>query len=53
MNKIYLIIYNKEKRFTYTKYFNTIKEKDKYLNKIKYVKCLMIIEDSEDLVYYG
>lgn len=53
MNKIYLMIYNKEKRFTYTKYFSTIKEKNKYIERIKYVKSLMIIEDSEDLVYYG
>ena len=51
MNKIFLVIYNKEKKFYYTKYFESIKEKEKYLSRIKYVKDLILIEDSEDINY--
>ncbi|MBR4003578.1 MAG: hypothetical protein IKI95_05960 [Clostridia bacterium] len=51
MNKIYLVLYNKERKFYFTKYFSSIKEKDKYLRKIKYVRTLLLIEDSEDINY--
>lgn len=51
MNKIYLVLYNKERKFYFTKYFSSIKEKDKYLRKIKYVRSLLLIEDSEDINY--
>lgn len=53
MTKIYLLIYNKETHYQYFKYFDTIKEKDKYKRKIKYVDNLLLIEDSEDLEYIG
>ena len=49
MNKIFITLYNKEKKFYFTKYFESIKEKDKYLGRIKYVKDLILIEDSEDI----
>ena len=52
MNKIYLIIYNKETKIYFTKYFNKVEEKEKYKRKIKYVNNLLLIEDSEDIVYY-
>ncbi|MBQ2408780.1 MAG: hypothetical protein II309_05020 [Bacilli bacterium] len=52
MNKIYLIIYNKPMRFQFIKYFDNIKEKNKYKNKIRFVKDLFIVEDSCDTVYY-
>ena len=51
MNKIYLRIYNTDKGFEYTKFFETLKEKDKYKNKIRFIKCLFIIEDSSDIIY--
>lgn len=52
MYKIYLIIYNKPMRFQFIKYFDSIREKEKYKRKIKYVKDLFIVEDSCDNVYY-
>ncbi len=52
MNKIYLIIYNKPMRFQFIKYFDNIKEKNIYKNKIRFVKDLFIVEDSCDIVYY-
>lgn len=52
MYKIYLLIYSKPRKQQFFKYFDTIREKEKYKRKIKYVKDLMIIEDSCDLLYY-
>lgn len=52
MNKIYLLIYNRKNKFQFYKYFDTIKDKDKYKRKIKWIKDLLIIEDSEDIIYY-
>lgn len=51
--KIYLILYNKENKFQFIKYFDTIKEKNKFKNKIKFSKKVFIIEDSEDIIYIG
>ena len=53
MAKIYLLLYNKETHKQFFRYFDTIKEKDKYKRKIKYINNLLLIEDSEDLVYIG
>lgn len=52
MNKIYLVIYSKPRKQRFFKYFDTIKEKEKYKEKIKYVKDLFIVEDSCDILYY-
>lgn len=51
MNRIYLLIYTKHGKYQFFKYFNTVQEKDDYKRKIKYVKDLLIIEDSSDIVY--
>ncbi len=48
-NKIYLLLYNREKHFQFFKYFDTEYEKDKFKNKIKWIPNLMIIEDSSDM----
>lgn len=53
MAKIYLLLYNKETHKQFFRYFDTIKEKDKYKRKIKYINNLLLIEDSEDLIYIG
>ena len=53
MNKIFITLYNKEKKFYFSKYFESIKEKNRYLQRIKYVKELILIEDSEDINYEG
>ena len=49
MEKIWLVIKNTKKNFTFVKYFDTEFEKDKFKIKIKYVKDLMLIEDSTDI----
>lgn len=49
MDKIWVVVYNKDKNFSYVKYFNTEFEKDKYKRKIKYVPSLILIEDSTDI----
>lgn len=51
MNKLWLVIKNKDTKIVWTKYFFTEKEMDSYLNRIKYVKNLMLLEDSRDIVY--
>ena len=51
MNKIYLYLRNTEKNFTFFKYFETEFEKDKFKRKVKYVKDLMVIEDSSDIYW--
>lgn len=51
MEKIWLVIMNTKKNFTYTKYFETEMEKDKYRRKIKYIPYLYLIEDSTDINY--
>lgn len=49
MNKLWLVVKNKE--HTWTKYFTNEFELDRYKNKIKYIKEIIIIEDSRDIVY--
>lgn len=51
-SKIWLTLYNKERKFTWTKYFNNEEEKRKFKNRIRFVDNVMIIEDSSDIVYY-
>lgn len=51
MNKLWLVIKNKETKLVWTKYFEKEKDMDTYLRKIKYVKSLMVLEDSRDIVY--
>ena len=51
MEKIWLVIKNKTKGYTFTKYFETEFEKDKYKRKIKYIKDLILIEDSTDIYF--
>lgn len=49
MEKIWLVIKNTKKNFTFVKYFDTEFEKDKFKRKIKYVKDWLLIEDSTDI----
>ena len=48
-SNIWLVIKNVEKNFTFTKYFETEYEKDKYKRKIKYIKAWRLVEDSTDI----
>ena len=47
--KIWLTIKNIEKNFTFTKYFETEFEKDKYKRKIKFIPSWRLVEDSTDI----
>lgn len=49
MEKIWLVIRNKKDNYTYTKYFETEWEKDKYKRKIYHIPYLYVIEDSTDI----
>ena len=51
MNKIWLVIKNIDKDYTFTKYFDTELQKDKFKRKVKHISSLIIIEDSTDIVY--
>lgn len=48
-SNIWLTIKNIEKGFTFTKYFDTEFEKDKYKRKIKFIRNWLLIEDSTDI----
>ena len=49
--KLWLVIKDTESKRTWFKYFNKESEMDTYLRKIKYVRNLLLIEDSRDIVY--
>ena len=51
MNKLWLVLYTKENKRYFTKYFDNIIEMDRYLNKVKHIKDLILIEDSRDRIY--
>lgn len=51
MQKIWLVIRNKKKNFTYYKYFDTEFEKDKYKRRVQHVPWLLVIEDSTDIYF--
>ena len=51
MNKLWLVLYTRENKRYFTKYFDNIIEMDRYLNKVKHVKDLLLIEDSRDIIY--
>ena len=49
--KLYLVLFNRETKKQFTKYFDCEYDKNKMKNKIKYSKKLFIIEDSSDIKY--
>lgn len=50
---IYLLIYMRDKKIQYFKYFDNIKEKEKYKKKVYHIPNLLIIEDSTELNWSG
>lgn len=48
---LYLVLYNRENKKQFTKYFETEFEMDKFKRKLKYSKRLFVIEDSRDICY--
>nr|DAM30803.1 MAG TPA: hypothetical protein [Caudoviricetes sp.] len=51
MNKVFLVIYSKKLKRSFTKYFETEFEKDKYRRRIPHIKDYILIEDSSDINY--
>lgn len=51
MNKLWLVVHDTEEKKTWWKYFEKESDMDKFINKIKYIKNLFIVEDSRDIVY--
>lgn len=52
--KIWVTMMNTETKRSFTKYFDTLDEKEKYLRRMKYFllqKKLILIEDSTDIIY--
>ena len=49
--KLWLVVKDTESKKTWWKYFNKESDMDKFKNKIKYIKNLILIEDSRDIVY--
>lgn len=46
---IWLVIKNKEKGFTFTKYFETEAEKDRYKRRLPFIPYFILIEDSSEI----
>lgn len=49
--KLWLVIKDTESKRTWWKYFDSEIDMDKYINRIKYIKNLLLVEDSRDIVY--
>ncbi|MBR2652621.1 hypothetical protein IKD56_04775 [bacterium] len=52
--KIWVTFMNTETKRSFTRYFDNLREKEKYLRKMKYFLLhdkLILIEDSTDIVY--
>ena len=51
MKKLWLVLYTKENKRYFTKYFESIKELEKFKRRLKYISDLILIEDSRDIIY--
>lgn len=49
MTKLWLIVKDTDKKTTWWKYFEKESDMETFINKIKWIKNLLIIEDSRDL----
>lgn len=49
--KYWLVIKDTENKRTWWKYFESESDMDLYIRRIKYVKNLLLIEDSRDIIY--
>lgn len=48
---IYLILYNRENKKRFCKYFESEFEKDKFKRKLKYSNKIFVVEDSTEIHY--
>ena len=48
---LWIVVKDTEKKRTWWKYFEKETDMDKFIKRIKYVKNLLLIEDSRDIVW--
>lgn len=51
MTKLWIVVKDTEEKRTWWKYFEKESDMDKFINKIRFVKNLLLIEDSRDIKY--
>ena len=51
MIKLWVVVKNTENKRTWWKYFEKEKDMNNFIRRIKYVKTLLLIEDSRDIVW--
>lgn len=51
MTKLWIVVKDTEEKRTWWKYFDKETDMDKFIKRIKYVKNLLLIEDSRDIVW--
>jgi len=51
MTKLWIVVKDTTEKRTWWKYFEKESEMDKFINKIKWIKNLLLIEDSRDIVW--
>jgi len=51
MTKLWLVVKDCDTKRVWTKYFEKESDMDKFINKIKWIKNLLLIEDSRDIVW--
>lgn len=51
MNKLYLVLFNRETKKQFTKYFETEFAMDKFKRKLYFSKRLFVVEDSRDIYF--
>ena len=51
MYKLWVVVKNKDNKKTWWKYFIKESDMDKFINRIKHVSNLLIIEDSRDIIW--
>lgn len=49
--KLYLVLFNRETKKQFTKYFETEFDMDKFKRKLHYSKRLFVVEDSRDIYF--
>ena len=49
--KLYLVLFNRETKKQFTKYFKCEYDMDKFKRKLHYSKRLFVVEDSRDIYF--
>lgn len=51
MSKLWIVVKNRDSKRVWWKYFIKESDMNKFINKIKHINNLLIIEDSRDIVW--